>query len=433
MDDTVEPQHPADERRSDPSSSVPDDAIGTPPPTPVDAPTEPTDQSTQAGADSTSEPRGVRATKLQRAQARQGQDVAARFARPIVQQLLEQQRQQAADLRRAIQGPLHESVMLSRIPRNWGFVGELSAAEKKRRAEMEASMRETARWRAERDAAAYQADVAGFLRGPSSARPLIEHGLAVVNERHGTAYELQHKVIDAVDYGVPQRRQRVIAMAIRSGRNFGWPEATHTHAPARCWDAIGALQEPGVPSPTGRWAGLLPSIPEGSNYQWHTDRGGGEPLFGYRTRYWSFLLKLARDQPSWTLPASPGPSTGPFHWDNRPLTTTERLRLQSFPANWFVPGDRQAPTRLVGNATPPLLAEVIGRAIAAQLDDAEPPPNPTLAIQRVALVPPPVPPAPVPSAYMHMRGRHAAHPGTGLGPAPRRPRAGSSALPPPHP
>jgi DNA (cytosine-5)-methyltransferase 1 len=276
-------------------------------------------------------------------------------------------------------------------------------------------------------------NVAGFLRGPSSARPLLEHGLAVVNERHGTAYELQHKILDAVDYGVPQRRQRAIAVAIRSGRTFGWPEATHTHAPARCWDAIGALQEPGVPSPTGRWAGLLPSIPEGHNYQWHTDRGGGEPLFGYRTRYWSFLLKLARDQPSWTLPASPGPSTGPFHWDNRPLTTTERLRLQSFPASWFVPGDRQAPTRLVGNATPPLLAEVIGRAIAAQLDDAELPPNPTLAIQRVALVPPPVPPAPVPSAYMHMRGRHAAHPGTGLGPAPRRPRAGPSALPPPQP
>ncbi len=273
-------------------------------------------------------------------------------------------------------------------------------------------------------------NVAGFLRGPDSAHPLLEQGLAVVNERHGTAYQLQHRVLDAVDYGVPQRRQRAIAVATRNGRTFQWPEPTHAHAPVRCWDAIGGLRRPEVPRLTGRWAGLLASIPEGKNYQWHTDHGDGEPLFGYRTRYWSFLLKLARDQPSWTLPASPGPSTGPFHWDNRPLTTTERLRLQSFPADWSVPGNRQEQTRLVGNATPPLLAEVIGRAIAAQLYGAELAATPCLAVQRVEFVPPPVAPAPVPASYLHRRGRHAAHPGTGLGPAPRRPRPDPGAPPP---
>lgn len=276
-------------------------------------------------------------------------------------------------------------------------------------------------------------NVAGFLHGPSSAHSLLEQGLAVVNRRHGTAYELLHRVLDAVDYGVPQRRQRAIAVAVRSGRTLQWPAATSTHSPVRCWDAIGGLPEADLPSPTGQWAGLLPSIPEGKNYQWHTDRGGGEPLFGYRTRYWSFLLKLARDQPSWTLPASPGPSTGPFHWDNRPLSTTELLRLQSFPGDWLVPGNRQTQTRLVGNATPPLLAEVMGRAIAAQRYGAELPPTPSLAVDRAALVPPPVPPTPVPVAYLRRRGQHAPHPGAGLGPAPRRPRFSPGALSPPRP
>src|SRR6266508_2170498 len=276
-------------------------------------------------------------------------------------------------------------------------------------------------------------NVAGFLRGPNSARSLLEQGLAMVNRRHGTAYELQHRVLNAVDYGVPQRRQRAIAVAMRSGRTFRWPAPTNAHLPVRCWDAIGELKGADVPRPTGRWAGLLPSIPEGRNYQWHTDRGGGEPLFGYRTRYWSFLLKLAREQPSWTLPASPGPSTGPFHWDNRPLTTTERLRLQSFPVEWFVTGNRQVQTRLVGNATPPLLAEVNGRAIAAQLYGAELPPTPSLGVHRVAFVPPPMPPTPAPAVYLHRRGRHAPHPGAGLGPAPRRLRLAPDALLPPHP
>ena len=50
--------------------------------------------------------------------------------------------------------------------------------------------------------------------------------------------------------------------------------------------------------------------------RWHTDRGG-EPLFGWRRRYWSFLLKLAKSAPAWTVQAQPGPATGLFHWDNR--------------------------------------------------------------------------------------------------------------------
>ena len=70
----------------------------------------------------------------------------------------------------------------------------------------------------------------------------------------------------------------------------------------------------------GKWGDLLPSIPEGPEYLWHTDRRGGKPLFGWRTRYWSFLLKLSKRLPSWTIQAQPGSAMGPFHWNNRRLT-----------------------------------------------------------------------------------------------------------------
>ena len=97
-------------------------------------------------------------------------------------------------------------------------------------------------------------------------------------------------------------------------------------------------------------------------------RRRGLPLFGYRCKFWSFLLKLAKNQPSWTLPANPGPSTGPFHWSNRPLSIREMLRLQTFPASWKLPDvSRVTKVRLVGNATPPLLTEILGRSIGAQL------------------------------------------------------------------
>ena len=139
------------------------------------------------------------------------------------------------------------------------------------------------------------------------------------------------------------------------------------------WDAIGDL--PSVPNgdlaPSGRWADLLASIPEGQNYLWHTDRGGGLPLFGWRRRYWSFLLKLAKDQPSWTIQAEPGPATGPFHWDSRLLSTRELCRLQTIPDDVQIAGDRRAVQRQIGNAVPSLLAEEVARAVREQLLDGK--------------------------------------------------------------
>ena len=167
------------------------------------------------------------------------------------------------------------------------------------------------------------------------------------------------------------------------------------------------------------------SVPEGENYQYFTERGDGPPLFGYRRRFWSFLLKLAKARPAWTVPANPGPSTGPFHWESRPLAPEEMLRLQTFPVWWKLEGRYRAQIRQAGNATPPLLAEMLGRVIASQLFGVDFCGPPTLAIPRAEHVPPPVPPKPVAPGYMSLTGQHAPHPGAGLGPRPRRTAAPS--------
>lgn len=174
-------------------------------------------------------------------------------------------------------------------------------------------------------------NVPGFARGGVSASSVISRGLARVNSRSGAKYDLQWRTLNAVDYGVPQRRERAVMVAIRDGSKFRWPSPTCRSNPVRAWDALAGVRVASVPQTRGRWADLLPSIPEGHNYLWHTDRGGGRNLFGYRTRYWSFLLKLSKGEPAWTLPASPAQNAGPFHWDNRPLAVEEMLRLQSFP------------------------------------------------------------------------------------------------------
>ncbi|MFI5845610.1 DNA cytosine methyltransferase [Catenuloplanes sp. NPDC051500] len=266
-------------------------------------------------------------------------------------------------------------------------------------------------------------NVAGFLRGEISALPFICDRLAEINAKHGTAYELHAQIIDSADYGVPQRRNRVIGIATRDGKPIDPPAPTHAHAPIRAWDAIGDLREViDLPPNQGSYAALLPSIPEGKNYQYLTARGGGEELFGYRTRYWSFLLKLAKDLPAWTLAASPGPSTGPFHWDNRPLTARECLRLQSFPDEWKLAGPYRQQIKQAGNATPPLLAEVVGRTLLAVLNNAHEvdEARPKLLRERIrGAIPPPIPPVPVPEQYRSQLGIKKAHPGTGKGPRPR--------------
>lgn len=246
-----------------------------------------------------------------------------------------------------------------------------------------------------------------------------------INRETKSNYRPNVQVVSAASLGVPQRRERVLVIASRDGTPFQFPPPTHSDQPdlflepyRAAWDAIGDLTPAPEEdlAPRGKWADLLPSIPEGHNYLWHTDRMGGLPLFGWRRRYWSFLLKLSKRLPSWTILAQPGPSIGPFHWENRRLSTRELCRLQTFPDDVRIFGGRTSVQRQVGNAVPSLMAEVIARGIGSQL----------LGLPRarrpLELLPPRRSPVPregpvtaVPPRLRKMAGKHSAHPGTGKG------------------
>lgn len=268
--------------------------------------------------------------------------------------------------------------------------------------------------------------------GKDEGLHLLLERIAKINRRTKSHYEPVSRVLNAADYGVPQLRSRFFMVASRDGLPFVFPKPTHQaisdgrdelpgvdlpgHRTA--WDALGDL--PACPDEDlrlrGKWANLLPSIPEGSNYLWHTDRGGGLELFGWRRRFWNFLLKLAKNRPSWTIQAQPGPSVGPFHWKNRRLSARELCRLQTFPDDVQVRGSRLAVQRQIGNAVPSLLAEVLGREIRSQLLGGRKSGRPP------KLLPPDRSPAPapepvleVPAEYRRLVGRHSPHPGTGQG------------------
>lgn len=113
-------------------------------------------------------------------------------------------------------------------------------------------------------------------------------------------------------------------------------------------------------------------MPPGWNYKAHTAWGGHpNPTFVTETRFWNFLLKLSPDQPSWTIPANPGPWTGPFHWDSRRLRTPELAALQGFPPGYVFEGSRRERVRQIGNAAPPPLVEPMIRSVLQCLDGSQ--------------------------------------------------------------
>jgi DNA (cytosine-5)-methyltransferase 1 len=270
-------------------------------------------------------------------------------------------------------------------------------------------------------------NVEGFADGgEKSGLYFVEQRFAIINENHRTKYKPVSKVLDAAEFGVPQARKRRFVVAARDGAQFKFPEPTHGEEEGRepfmtAWDALGD-ELPGEENLDlkGKWADLLPSIPEGQNYCWHTEKGDGRRLFGWRTRYWTFLLKLAKKRPSWTIQAHPGPSAGPFHWRNRKLSIRELCRLQTFPSDVEIVGPRGPAHRQVGNAVPSLLAEVLGREIRRQLLGHDVSNTMTLMPERRVPVPRAHPCSDVPAKYLSMIGEHPAHPGPGEGPGAKK-------------
>jgi DNA (cytosine-5)-methyltransferase 1 len=279
-------------------------------------------------------------------------------------------------------------------------------------------------------------NVAGLaFKGKDEGLRLIQSTLESINRSVGTQYRASLLVLNAAEHGVPQTRERAFLIGARDGTPLGTVAPTHrslstdgqSELELECpiepfhtaWDALWDLEDDDSPELglRGKWADLLPSVPEGTNYLHFTDRGGGLPLFGWRRRYWNFLLKLAKDQPSWTLTAQPGPATGPFHWKNRRLSARELCRLQTMPDDYRVLGSLSSVQRQVGNAVPSALAEVLALAMRERLlgDESASARTATLLPKRRGPSPTREPVVPIPKRYLELAGTHSPHPGTGKG------------------
>lgn len=199
-------------------------------------------------------------------------------------------------------------------------------------------------------------------------------------------YKIFFKVVNTAFYGVAQTRERFICVGVKKNKNdFVFPLETHYNPEkynkeedknkkpwVSCKDVIGDL-DIDLPEDKNMQAGskhkdLLKLVPPGDNYLYFTkERGYKNPIFKWRSRYWSFLLKLSPDRPSWTIQASHSNNMGPFHWKNRFLRIDELKRIQSFPDDYEILGSYLDSRRQIGNAVPPKISQLIAEEIKKQL------------------------------------------------------------------
>ena len=189
---------------------------------------------------------------------------------------------------------------------------------------------------------------------------------------------VEPRVLKAIMYQVPQKRERLILVAIRNdiyerGFRFKWPDPYRRVMTLRDAFYQGELFENDVPVSEGQTypekkARIMAMVPEGGDWRDLPEEiqkeymGGSFYLGGGKT---GMARRLSLDEPSLTLTCAPAQKqTERCHpIETRPLTVREYARIQTFPDDWVFEGTVADQYKQIGNAVPVNLAFAIGRSL----------------------------------------------------------------------
>lgn len=188
---------------------------------------------------------------------------------------------------------------------------------------------------------------------------------------------IEPQVLKAIMYQVPQKRERLILVAIRNdiadNVKFYWPSPYHRIMTLRDAFLKGELYKTDVPKSEGQTypekkRRVLAMVPEGGDWrnlpieEQKAYMGGSFYLGGGKT---GMARRLSMDEPSLTLTCAPAQKqTERCHpTETRPLTVREYARIQTFPDEWKFMGKMADQYKQIGNAVPVNLAYAIGRSL----------------------------------------------------------------------
>lgn len=196
---------------------------------------------------------------------------------------------------------------------------------------------------------------------------------------------IEPRVLRAISYMVPQKRERLILIAVRNDYinkvKFNWPAPYHRVMTLRDAFFSGELYDTDVPqSPCQKYPPkkqrVMELVPEGGDWRnlpvevQKEYMGGSYYLGGGKT---GMARRLSLDEPSLTLTCSPAQKqTERCHpTETRPLSVREYARIQTFPDDWKFAGNLTAQYKQIGNAVPVNLAWAVGRAIMRLMNQIE--------------------------------------------------------------
>lgn len=187
----------------------------------------------------------------------------------------------------------------------------------------------------------------------------------------GEGYELTPHLYRFEDYGVAQRRHRIIIVGIakKLGMKFAVPAPTSPKNPRT---ALEALTQPPISTNLANneltrqsktVVERLNLIPAGKNV-WNAGLPKRLQLNVKGARLSQIYRRLSPNEPAYTVTGSGGGGTHVYHWkEPRALTNRERARLQSFPDTYVFSGSKESVRKQIGMAVPPLGAKTIVEAI----------------------------------------------------------------------
>jgi DNA (cytosine-5)-methyltransferase 1 len=187
-------------------------------------------------------------------------------------------------------------------------------------------------------------------------------------ELRAAGYTLDHAVVSAADYGVPQNRKRLVVLGVKGKRHVSFPLPSH-----------GTVDQPYLSS-----SQAIDDLPDAGEFG-ETGVFNHEPtahsadmierlsgLLPGKREKGSFHDRLHPARPSYTLRAGSGNFSPlrPVHYKHhRVITVRESARLQGFSDDFLWPDriPRLQQYRQVGNAVPPPMACAFAECLAQQL------------------------------------------------------------------